>query len=232
MLDNLKNDVYRANILLKEYGLIKFTWGNVSGIDRSSGLVVIKPSGVAYEDMKPADMVVVDLEGKVVEGTLRPSSDTPAHLEIYKNFKSIAGIAHTHSLYATAFAQARKAIPAYGTTHADYFYGEVPCTRKLSKQEIESEYELNTGKVICDYLHGKDALQIPAILVGGHGVFSWGDCAKNAADNAAYLEYCANLAYLTLRIDKNAVPADSYLLDKHYHRKHGTNAYYGQGEHK
>lgn len=228
MLDALKRDVCHANIMLESLKLISFTWGNVSGIDRETGLVVIKPSGVPYSELKPEHMVVVDLDGKVVEGDLRPSSDTPTHVKLYKQYPEIGGVVHTHSPYSTAFAQSRRPIPALGTTHADYFYGTIPCTRPLTKEEIESSYEENTGNVIIETLGNSDVMSVPAILVACHGVFAWGANAEKAVMNAAYLEETAKLAYRTYMLDSSAAPVDQFLLDKHYLRKHGKNAYYGQ----
>jgi L-ribulose-5-phosphate 4-epimerase len=230
MLEALKNKVYNANIELVRQGLVIYTWGNVSAIDRSSGLVVIKPSGVSYELMKPEDMVVVNLEGRVVEGKLKPSSDTPTHLELYKAFKSIGGVTHTHSKYATALAQTGRGLPAYGTTHADYFYGAVPCTRELSPIEVSSDYEKNTGLVIAEAFADIDPDAVPACLVKSHGPFTWGRDCDEAVYHAAVLEYCSEMALITESLGcKDAAP--KYLLDKHYLRKHGKNAYYGQGNH-
>ena len=201
---------------------------NVSAIDRGSGLVVIKPSGVSYDDMKPEDMVVVDLEGKVIEGKYRPSSDTPTHLYLYKAFADVGGILHTHSTYATSWAQAGRSIPAYGTTHADAFYGSVPCARALTKAEVENDYELNTGKVIAETFADKDCNAIPAVLVKNHGPFTWGVTLEKAVENAVTLEAVAKMAIENERINPQAKEVDKYLLDKHYFRKHGKNAYYGQ----
>ncbi|MFA7636965.1 MAG: L-ribulose-5-phosphate 4-epimerase [Monoglobales bacterium] len=223
MLEQLKKEVYDANMLLPKFGLVTFTWGNVSAIDRKSGLVVIKPSGVEYETMKPKDMVVVDLQGNVVEGKLNPSSDTLTHLEIYRNFKEIGGIVHTHSRFATIWAQAGKDINAYGTTHADYFYGKIPCSRKMTPEEIAVDYELNTGKVITEAVQ-KD---IPAVLVYSHGPFVWGKDAGEAVHNSVVLEEIAMMAYYTESLG-NTSPIQQELLDKHYLRKHGAGAYYGQ----
>lgn len=229
MLEDLKKSVFKANIDLVKHGLVIFTWGNVSGIDRDKGLVVIKPSGVSYDDMKPEDMTVVDMEGHIVEGKLNPSSDTPTHIALYKAFKNIGGVVHTHSEWATSWAQAGKSIPALGTTHADYFYGPIPCTRKLSREEIESAYEKETGNVIIETFQNKEPLEIPAVLVNGHGPFSWGTDPDNAVHNAVVLEYVAKMAHHTLTLQP--VPGvDQYLLDKHYHRKHGPGAYYGQNK--
>lgn len=226
MLEELKKQVYEQNLALVRHGLVILTWGNVSGIDRKSNLIVIKPSGVPYTDMTPSDLVVVDLEGKVIEGALRPSSDTPTHLELYKAFPSIGGVVHTHSTYAVAFAQAGKAIKAYGTTHADTFYGDIPCTRALTDAEIEKDYEKNTGKVIVETV--KDAEAIPAILVKNHGPFVWGKTASKAVENAVILEEVARMAMFTVRLDPHTPRVEQYLLDKHFSRKHGKDAYYGQ----
>jgi L-ribulose-5-phosphate 4-epimerase len=227
MLEKLKNDVCRANLDLVKHGLVIFTWGNVSGIDRERGLVVIKPSGVSYDDMKSEDMVVLDLDGRVVEGNLKPSSDTPTHLELYRNFPNIGGIVHTHSEWATSWAQAGRAVPAYGTTHADYFYGEVPCTRDLTEDEVESGYELETGKVIVEAFAGMDPDAVPSILVKGHGPFSWGSSPDTAVHNAVVLEYVCKMALRNIVLGNDA-PVKQVLLDKHYLRKHGKNASYGQ----
>jgi L-ribulose-5-phosphate 4-epimerase len=230
MLERLKRDVCRANLDLVSAGLVIQTWGNVSGIDRPRGLVVIKPSGVPYEGMMPKHMVVVSLEsGKVVEGGLKPSSDTPTHLVLYRAFPGIGGIVHTHSLYATAWAQARKNLPSYGTTQADYWYGEVPCTRLLTPDEIRSDYEANTGQVIVERFNKLDPSQHPAVLVASHGPFTWGKDAADAVHNAIVLEYVARLASETLRINPQLKPMQSALLGKHFLRKHGPNATYGQG---
>ena len=228
MLKMLKEQILKANLDLVKNGLVLFTWGNVSAIDKETKLVVIKPSGVSYDEMTAEDMVVVDLNGKIIEGKLNPSSDTPTHLELYKAYPEIVGVVHTHSLYATAFAQAGRNIPAYGTTHADYFYGEVPCTRSLTKEEVEGEYEKNTGKVIIETFQDKDVGAIPACLVKHHGVFAWGKNANEAVYHATVVEEVAKMACLTERINEKAEPAETYLMDKHYNRKHGKNAYYGQ----
>ena len=232
MLEELKKKVYEANILLPKYGLVTFTWGNVSAIDRESGLFVIKPSGVDYETMTPDDMVVMDLDGNKVEGKLNPSSDTPTHLEIYKAFKDVGGVVHTHSSYATSWAQAGRSIPCYGTTHADYFYGEIPCVRCLTKDEIESAYEENTGKLIVSEFQRmeKDPVAVPAVLCKNHGVFAWGKDAHEAVHNAVVTEEVAKMAYRCEVINKDVKPAPQELMDKHYYRKHGANAYYGQGK--
>ena len=227
MLEDLKQKVYEANMLLPKYGLVTFTWGNVSAVDRESGLVVIKPSGVDYETMKPEDMVVVELDGNRVEGKLKPSSDTPTHIELYKAFDNIGGIVHTHSRLATVFAQAGRGINAYGTTHGDYFYGEIPVTRLMTPEEIAEEYEKETGKVIAETFKDKDPDMIPAVLVNSHGPFTWGKDAAEAVHNAVVLEETAMMAYYTESLGKTA-PMQQELLDKHFLRKHGKNAYYGQ----
>jgi L-ribulose-5-phosphate 4-epimerase len=229
MLERLKDSVCKANLDLVKEGLVIQTFGNVSGIDRAQGLVVIKPSGVSYDIMKPEHMVVVSLEsGKVVEGTLRPSSDTATHLVLYRAFKAIGGIVHTHSLYATAWAQAKSAIPALGTTHADYWHGEVPCTRLMTEAEINGEYEARTGDVIVESFAGIDPLHKPAVLVASHGPFAWGKDAADAVHNAVILEFLARLASETLRLKPQTGPMQKALLDKHFLRKHGPKAYYGQ----
>ncbi|MEK7678335.1 MAG: L-ribulose-5-phosphate 4-epimerase [Verrucomicrobiota bacterium] len=229
MLESLKAQVCQANLDLVAEGLVIQTWGNASGIDRKRGLVVIKPSGVAYDGMKPEQMVVVSLEtGKAVEGSLKPSSDTPTHLVLYRAFKSIGGIVHTHSLYATAWAQARKGIPSYGTTQADYWYGNVPCTRLLRPREIKTDYEANTGRVIVECFSRLDPMQHPAVLVASHGPFTWGKDVHDAVHNAAVLEFVARLAGETLRINPKTKPMQPELLEKHFQRKHGRGAYYGQ----
>ena len=228
MLENLKEKVLKANLALVKHNLITFTWGNVSGIDREQGLVVIKPSGVEYADMSVEDMVVVDLEGNVVEGRWKPSSDTPTHLELYKAFENIGGVVHTHSRYATSWAQAGRGIPAYGTTHGDYFYGEIPCTRKTTPQEIAAEYEKETGTVIAETFKDRSADDVPAVLVHSHGPFAWGTDPDNAVHNAVVLEELAFMAYHTEAINPKVETMQKELLDKHYLRKHGKNAYYGQ----
>ena len=230
MLEELKKEVFEANLALVKNGLVILTWGNVSGIGRKRGLVVIKPSGVGYDKMTEKDMVVVDLEGKIIEGALKPSSDTPTHLELYKAHPRIGGITHAHSTFATSFAQAGRPLPAYGTTHADYFYGDVPCTRALTAAEVGSAYEKNTGVVINELLRGKDALKVPACLVKNHGPFAWGKNAGEAVRNAAVLEEAAKIAFITESLNSKAEPVPEYLLEKHYSRKHGKDAYYGQRE--
>ena len=230
MLEKLKEEVWKANLLLPQYQLITFTWGNVSGIDRSAGLVVIKPSGVEYETMGVEDMVVCDLEGNLVEGHYKPSSDLKTHLELYKSFANIGGVVHTHSQNATAWCQAGKAIPALGTTHGDYFYGAIPCTRPMNEAEILSEYELNTGKVIAETFKTQhlDPDQIPAVLVQSHGPFTWGVTPFEAVHNAVVLEELAEMAFKTQLINPEIHVMQQDLLDKHYLRKHGAGAYYGQ----
>ncbi|MFO1476485.1 MAG: L-ribulose-5-phosphate 4-epimerase [Verrucomicrobiota bacterium] len=229
MLEKLKTDVCQANLELVREGLVIQTWGNASGIDRKRGLVVIKPSGVDYDGMKPKHMVVVSLRtGKVVEGDLKPSSDTPTHLVLYRAFASIGGVVHTHSLHATAWAQAQRGIPSYGTTQADYWYGDVPCTRLLTPAEIRSDYEANTGHVIVERYRKLDPLHHPAVLVASHGPFTWGADVKAAVHNAVVLEFVAQLASETLRLNPRLRPMQPALLDKHFLRKHGPKAYYGQ----
>ena len=230
MLEELKKKVYEANMELPRYGLVTFTWGNVSGIDREKGLFVIKPSGVDYDKMTWEDIVVMDLEGNKVEGKFKPSSDTPTHLELYKAFPEIGGIVHTHSSYATSWAQAGRSIPCYGTTHADYIYGEVPCVRCLTKEEIEEAYETNTGHLIVNEFKrmNKDPMAVPAVLCKNHGPFAWGKDPMDAVHNAVVLEEVAKMAYRTEIINPQVQPAPNELQDKHYYRKHGANAYYGQ----
>ena len=229
MLEELKIQVCKANLDLVKEGLVIQTWGNASGIDRGRGLVIIKPSGVPYDGMKPEQQVVVSLEtGKVVEGKLKPSSDTPTHLVLYRAFPQIGGVVHTHGLYATAWAQARKGIPAYGTTHADYWYGDVPCTRVLTAREIKTDYEANTGRVIVERFTRLDPMQHPAVLVASHGPFTWGKDAHDAVHHAVVLEFIARLASETLRLSPKLKPMQPALLDKHFLRKHGSGAYYGQ----
>ena len=231
MLEQLKEEVCRANLLLKEYGLITLTWGNASAISQDDRYVVIKPSGVSYDGMTADMMVVTDLEGNVVEGDLRPSSDLDTHLELYRNFQQIRAVVHTHSRYATAFAQAESGIPCYGTTHADHFFGTVPCTRHLTAQEINGAYERNTGKVIVETLRQQnlDPAAVPAALVCKHGPFTWGPDAHHAVENALVLEECARMSFISRLLTGNQVePAPQELQDRHYYRKHGANAYYGQ----
>jgi L-ribulose-5-phosphate 4-epimerase len=227
MLEALKEAVLKANLDLVKHGLVLFTWGNVSGIDRNENLIVIKPSGVSYDDMQASDMVVVDFSGKVIEGKYKPSSDTLTHIELYKAFPEIGGIVHTHSTYAVAWAQALKAIPAMGTTHADHFYGEIPCTRILTQEEVNRGYEKETGVVIVETFKNKNPLHLPGVLVGNHGPFAWGANADKAVYNAVVLEEVARMAMFTFQLG-NENPINQYLLDKHFNRKHGKNAYYGQ----
>ncbi len=227
MLEKLKEEVYRANLNLVEHGLVIFTFGNVSAYDRKSGLMVIKPSGVSYSEMHPEDMVVTDLNCKVIEGTLRPSMDAPTHAALYKSFPSVGGVVHTHSSFATAWAQAGKPIPCLGTTHADYFYGEIPVTRRLSESEIASDYEYNTGLAIAECFAETDPLKIPAVLVLSHGPFAWGEDAGKAVHNAVLLEEVARIASITIAIAPERT-IETTLLDKHFLRKHGKGAYYGQ----
>jgi L-ribulose-5-phosphate 4-epimerase len=229
MLEGLREEVCQANLRLVAEGLVIQTWGNVSGVDRERGLVVIKPSGVAYEGMRAEQMVVVSLEtGERVEGELRPSSDTPTHLALYRAFGRIGGVVHTHSIFATAWAQAGKEIPALGTTHADYFYGPIPLTRQLTKAEIAGDYEANTGKVIVERFARLDPVQMPAVLVVNHGPFTWGKSPDEAVSNAVYLEHVARMASETVRVNPSASPLPKALLDKHFLRKHGPGKYYGQ----
>lgn len=228
MLENLKEQVFKANLELVKYNLVIFTWGNVSA--REGDYVVIKPSGVDYDTMKADDMVVLDLDGNKIEGKYNPSSDTPTHLELYKAFPKIKGITHTHSNYATSFAQAGKPIEAFGTTHADYFYGDIPTTRYLTKEETEVDYEKNTGKVIIETFKNKDYMSIPGVLVRSHGVFSWGKDAHNSVHNAVVMEELAKMNYQTLVLNQGDNKLPQYTLDKHYNRKHGKNAYYGQNK--
>ena len=230
MLEELKQKVYEANMELPRRGLITYTWGNVSGIDREKGLFVIKPSGVDYDVLKPSDMVVMDLKGNKVEGEMNPSSDTATHVELYNAFKEIGGIVHTHSPHATAWAQAGRALPCYGTTHADYFYGEIPCARNLTAEEIEEGYEMNTGRVIIETFQGKNPVYIPAVLCKNHGPFTWGKDAAEAVHNAVVLEEIARMNFMTELINPQAGPAPQCMLYKHFMRKHGPNAYYGQGK--
>lgn len=229
MLEELKQKVLEANLLLPKYGLVVFTWGNASAIDRESGLVVIKPSGVEYDDMKAEDMTVVELAtGKVVEGRYKPSSDTPTHLELYKAFPGIGGVVHTHSKWATSFAQAGRGVIPYGTTQGDYFYGEIPCTRAMTPGEIGGEYEKETGTVIIERFDGIDPLTIPAVLVKSHGPFTWGKDVMEAVHNSVVLEEVAFMSFHTEALNPAIKPMQQELLDKHYLRKHGKNAYYGQ----
>ena len=231
MLEKLKQAVLEANLLLPGHGLVTFTWGNVSGIDREKGLVVIKPSGVEYDGMTAEDMVVLDLDGNRVVGRWKPSSDTDTHLALYKAFPSLGGIVHTHSRWATSFAQAGKGIPAFGTTQGDYFYGEIPCTRKMTPAEIAGEYELETGNVIIETFQSRkiDPAQVPAVLVNSHGPFVWGTDPHNAVHNAVVLEEVAFMAFHAMALTPGLPPMQQELLDKHYLRKHGPGAYYGQG---
>jgi len=231
MLEELKKQVYEANMELPRRGLITYTWGNVSGIDRESGYFVIKPSGVDYDALSPDDMVVMDLEGNKIEGRYKPSSDTATHIELYKKYEEIGGIVHTHSPEAVAWAQAGRDIPLYGTTHADYFFGPIPCARNLTPEEIEEAYERNTGLVIAETFRarGIDPLAVPAVLVKSHGPFTWGKTPEKAVENALVLDECAHMALLTRLFDPSAAPAAQCIQDKHYFRKHGANAYYGQG---
>ena len=235
MLEELKEKVFRANLDLVKHGLVIFTWGNVSAIDRATGLVVIKPSGVSYETMRAEDMVVVDLDGKVVEGDLRPSSDTPTHLVLYKAFPEIGGVVHTHSTYATAWAQAGLDIPNIGTTHADYFHDDIPCTRDMRKPEVFGEYEKETGNVIVERFNGMNPNDTPAVLVKNHGPFTWGTDADNAVHNAVVLEQVAKMAFVSMTLNLTTLDVVNHkpsmnklLIEKHYSRKHGPNAYYGQ----
>ena len=229
MLTELKKKVLEANLALVNHGLVLFTWGNVSGIDRDRGLVAIKPSGISYEEMGIEDIVVLDLNGNTVEGNLKPSSDTATHIELYKAFADVGGIVHTHSEWATSWAQAGKPIPAYGTTHADHFFGEIPCTRKLTEKEISEDYEKNTGKVIVETFKNLDFNSIPGVLVNSHAPFSWGADPETAVSNAVVLEEVSKMAFRT-QVLGNMIPVDNYLLEKHYQRKHGKNAYYGQNK--
>ena len=228
MLEQLKKEVYEANMELVEKGLVIYTWGNVSGIDRESGYVVIKPSGVDYDVMTPDDMVVIDLEGNVIEGKYKPSSDTATHLVLYKQYSEIGGVVHTHSKWAVTFAQAGIDIPAFGTTHADYFFGDIPCTRALTEAEVQGEYELNTGRVIVETLGEVEPLHTPGVVVYQHGPFAWGKDAHDAVHNAVVKEEVAKMAWIARGINPALSPIDSYLMNKHFMRKHGPNAYYGQ----
>ncbi|MBN2710204.1 MAG: L-ribulose-5-phosphate 4-epimerase [Calditrichaceae bacterium] len=228
MVKSIKEETFKANLDLVKYGLVTLTWGNVSAIDRSEGLVVIKPSGVDYAQMKAEDMVVVDMQGRLVEGKLKPSSDLPTHLELYKNFPDIGGVAHTHSEFACMFAQACKEIPCYGTTHADHFNGPVPLTRFLKEDEVNTGYELNTGVVIIERFMNLNALETPGVLVAGHGPFTWGKSAADAVNNSLVLEKIAKMAWGVRQLNDEAKPLPDYILKKHYERKHGKHAYYGQ----
>ena len=227
MLEALKEEVFKANLDLVKHGLVIFTWGNVSGIDRESGLVVIKPSGVSYESMKAEDMVVVDLDGNIVEGKLKPSSDTATHLVLYKAFPEVGGIVHTHSTYATSWAQAGRDIPNIGTTHADYFKDEIPCTRQMTKEEIEGKYELETGNVIVERFNNINASYTPGVLVNNHGPFAWGKDAHYAVHNAVVLEQVAKMAFISFNVNPD-LKMNEDLIKKHFFRKHGPGAYYGQ----
>ena len=227
MLEALKEKVFQANLDLVKHGLVIFTWGNVSGIDRESGLVVIKPSGVSYDIMKASDMVVVDLDGKVVEGDLNPSSDTPTHLVLYKAFPEIGGVVHTHSTYATAWAQAGIDIPNIGTTHADYFYKAIPCTADMTREEVEGNYELETGNVIVKRFEGMNPVHTPGVLVKNHGPFAWGKDSHEAVHNAVVMEQVAKMASIAYSVNPN-LTMNQLLVEKHFSRKHGPNAYYGQ----
>ena len=228
MLEELKQRVYEANMELQQHHLVIYTWGNVSGVDREHGLMVIKPSGIPYEKLTPQKMVTVNFEGRVFEGDLNPSSDTPTHLQLYINFPNIGGVVHTHSSWATAWAQAGQGIPCYGTTHADYFYGEIPCTRPLTKDEVEDEYELNTGKVITEQFANLKYPDCPGVLVANHGPFTWGKDPFDAVHNSVVLEEVAKMASVSRQINPSLAEAPRHLLDKHYYRKHGPGSYYGQ----
>lgn len=228
MLEELRKEVLEANLELVRRGLVLYTFGNASGISRAAGLVAIKPSGVPYEGMRPEDLVITDLDGRIVEGTLRPSSDLATHLVLYRAFAGIGGVVHTHSRYATSWAQARRPIPCLGTTHADYFRGPVPVTRAMSPAEIAEDYEANTGGVIARHFSGGDGMEVPAVLVAGHGPFAWGPSAAEAAHNAVILEYVAEMAYYSVTLAEVPKQLDPEHLDKHFLRKHGASAYYGQ----
>ena len=231
MLERLKNDVFKANLELVSNGLVIHTWGNVSGKDFKSGLIVIKPSGVSYESMKPDDMVVIDHDGSLVEGKFKPSTDAATHLFLYNTFESLGGVVHTHSTFATSWAQAGKAIPPFGTTHADHCYGEVPCTRLLTDEEIATDYEINTGKVIVEILASLNPFTVPSVLVNSHGPFCWGKDAEDAVHIAVALEEIARMAFYTILLGRSE-PVNKTLLDKHFNRKHGKDAYYGQNNSK
>lgn len=228
MLEQLKKEVYEANIELVKKGLVIYTWGNVSGISRKDNLIVIKPSGVDYDKMTFEDMTVIDFKGDIVEGKYKPSSDTPTHIELYKKYDNIGGIVHTHSVWAVAFAQAGIPITSFGTTHADYFYGDIPCTRDLTEDEVKCAYEVNTGRVIIECIGDNNPLDIPGIVVKNHGPFAWGTDAANSVYNAVVMEKVAEMAYKTITLNKDVNRIPQFLLDKHYYRKHGKNAYYGQ----
>ena len=230
MLKSLREAVYEANMELPRRGLVTYTWGNVSAVDRAAGLMVIKPSGVEYEDLSPDNLVVLDLDGRRVEGSLNPSSDTRTHLELYRAFPEIGGIVHTHSAHAVAWAQAGRDIPCFGTTHADYFYGPVPCARALSPEEVEDDYEGSTGRVIVETFkeRGLNPVHVPGVICRSHGPFTWGRDAAQAVYHAAVLEEVAKMAIFTVQINPEALPAPQHVLDKHFMRKHGPNAYYGQ----
>lgn len=228
MLEELKQQVYEANMELPKRNLVTYTWGNVSGIDREKGLFVIKPSGVDYDKLNPEDLVVMDLDGNQVEGKYRPSSDTPTHLELYKAFPELGGVVHTHSPWATIWSQAGRSIPSYGTTHADYFYGDIPCARSLTKEEINGEYEKNTGLVIIETFQDKNPIHVPGVLCTNHGPFTWGKDAAGAVYNAVVLEEVAKMAFYTEALRPQVSPIPKDLMDKHFLRKHGENAYYGQ----
>jgi L-ribulose-5-phosphate 4-epimerase len=227
-MQQLKQQVFEANMALPRHGLVTFTWGNVSGIDRDKQCIVIKPSGVAYETMSADDMVIVDMNGVVIEGKYRPSSDTATHLALYKQYPEIGGVVHTHSTHATAWAQAGLSIPALGTTHADYFFGDIPCSRPLTSEEVQGEYELNTGNVIIETLNNANPLHTPGIVVYQHGPFAWGKSIEDAVHNAVVMEEVARIAWISRGINPQLKPIDSYLMNKHFQRKHGENAYYGQ----
>ncbi len=228
MLKKLREKVCQANLELPRQGLVIYSWGNVSGIDRESGIVVIKPSGISYSDLTPDKLVLLDLNGTIIEGELNPSSDTPTHLELYRSFPEVGGVCHTHSLNATVWSQACRSIPCLGTTHADYFYGAIPVTAVMTREQVEVDYELNTGKVIVDAFAGKDPMQMPAVLVAGHGPFTWGADALKSVESAVVLEQVAEMALKAAVINPALPMLPQYMLDKHYLRKHGKNAYYGQ----
>lgn len=228
MLEQLKSEVCTANLELKKHALVIYSWGNVSGIDRQKGIIAIKPSGVSYDELTPDKIVLVDLDGKIVEGRLRPSSDTPTHLELYRYFSTIGGVCHTHSTYATVWAQACRSIPCLGTTHADNFYGPIPVTKPMTRQEVEGDYEKNTGTVIVNTFKTLDPVQMPAVLVANHGPFTWGQTPAKAVESAVVLEQVAQMALHTAALNPALNPVADFLLDKHYLRKHGKNAYYGQ----